>query len=112
MTADGLWVVWAYKLARQRGNLFVALRGDASYPADARAECRSHGARGARSAHRVPDPGCTCGFHALSDQRLPGLPARGGLPAACPVLPVCHDDAGWCTQPGTPRRAPASLALV
>jgi hypothetical protein len=186
VTADGLWVVWAYKLARQRGGLFVPLRGDSGYPADARAECR---ARGGRGAHRAPDPGCTCGFHALSDRKLPGLPARVGfsaltvalsgrvlafewaregvlwraerqtvvrvgrrpwaewpaelpgarrqpddpdgrlavlpgaaprdsgpvrldLPASCPVMLVCDDDAGWCAGPGASRRSPASLALV
>ena len=76
VTAGGLWVVWAYKLARQSAALFVPLRGGTGYPADARAECRSRRAHG---AHRVPDPGCTCGFHALSDGRLPGLPTRMGL---------------------------------
>jgi hypothetical protein len=50
VTADGLWVVWAFKVARQRGGLFIPLRGDSSYPADARAECRSRGARGAHRA--------------------------------------------------------------
>jgi hypothetical protein len=186
MTAAGLWVVWAYKLARQRGDLFIPLRGDCSYPADARAECRPRGTRG---AHRAPDPECTCGFHALSDRRLPGLtarrdcsaltvalsgrvlafewagdgvlwraerqtvvrvgrlalpdwpeevpgprrhpddpdghlavlpgaaprdsgPVRLALPASCPVTPVCHDDAGWCAEPGTSRRSSMSLALV
>jgi hypothetical protein len=83
VTADGLWVVWAYKLARQRGGLFIPLRGDCTYPADARAECR---ARGARGAHRAPDPGCTCGFHALSDRRLPGLPVRGDFSALTVAL--------------------------
>jgi hypothetical protein len=83
VTVDGLWVVWAYKLAWQRGGLFVPLRGDSGYPADARAECR---ARGARGAHRAPDPGCTCGFHALSDRNLPGLPVRGGLSALTVAL--------------------------
>jgi hypothetical protein len=186
LTTDGLWVVWAYKLARQRGDLFIPLRGDCSYPADARAECR---ARRASSTHPAPDPGCTCGFHALSDQSLPGLPPRSGfaaltvalsgrvlafewagagllwraerqtvvrvgrraetgwsdeipgvprrpddpdgrlavlpgtaprdsgpvrlaLPASCPVLPVRHDHAGWCAEPGPSRRSPRSLALV
>jgi hypothetical protein len=187
VTVDGLWVVWAYKLARQRGGLFIPLRGDASYPADARAECRSRGVRG---AHRAPDPTCTCGFHALSDRRLPGLPVWGSfsaltvalsgrvlafewsgegvlwraerqtvvrvgrlpltadwpgevpgarrrpddpdgrmavrpgtaprdsgpvrlaLPGSCPVTPVCHDDAGWCTQPGASSRSASSLALA
>jgi len=83
VTVDGLWVVWAHKLARQRGALFIPLRGDRGYPADARAECRPRGARG---AHRAPDPGCTCGFHALSDRRLPGLPARGGFCALTVAL--------------------------
>lgn len=186
VTVDGLWVVWAYKLAWQRGGLFVPLRGDSGYPADAMAECR---ARGSHEAHRAPDPGCRCGFHALSDQSLPGLPVRGGLsaltvalsgrvlafewaregvlwraerqtvvrvgqlalpswlgeapgarrrpddpdgrmavvpgaaprdsgpvrldlPASCPVTLVIHDDAGWCTRPGTSRRPASSLALV
>jgi hypothetical protein len=83
VTTDGRWVVWAYKLAWQRGGLFVPLRGDAGYPADARAECR---ARGVRDAHRAPDPGCTCGFHALSDRRLPRLPARGDMSALTVAL--------------------------
>jgi hypothetical protein len=83
VTAAGLWVVWAHKLARQRGGLFIPLRGDSSYPADARAECRSRGSRG---AHRAPDPGCTCGFHALSDPKLPGLPAWGGFSALTVAL--------------------------
>jgi hypothetical protein len=183
-TMDGLWVVWAHKLARQAGDLFVPLRGGSGYPADARAECLPRGARG---AHDAPDPGCTCGFHALSSQKLPGLPGgygltaltvalsgrvlafewvgqgvlwraerqtvvrvdrptlsdwRGGvpgkrhhpddpdgrpavvlapaprdsgpvrlsLPVSAPVLPVCHDDAGWCA--GSSAFAQLSPALV
>ena len=173
-TVDGLWVVWAYKLARPAGNLFVPLRGGAGYPADARAQCR---APGVWVAHDAPDPGCTCGFHALSSRRLPGLPTGGftaltvalsgrvlayewsgegvlwraerqtvvrteraarvsraesalsqrrqpgdpdgrlaavspapprdsgpvrlSLPVSCPLLPVCHDDAGWCLGSST-----------
>src|SRR5215475_4987323 len=62
-TANGLWVVWAHKLARPAGDLFVPLTGGPGYPADATAECRFRGVRG---AHDAPDPGCTCGFHALS----------------------------------------------
>jgi hypothetical protein len=186
-TVDGLWVVWAHKLARQlRGDLFVPLTGGPGYPADARAECRFRGVRG---AHVAPDPGCTCGFHALSSRRLPGLPAGWGftaltvalsgrvlafewagegvlwraerqtvvrigrpawsgraagvqgkrrhrgdpggrpaavvpatprdsgpvrlkLPVSCPVLPVCHDDAGWCAGCSTPVHSSASLALA
>ena len=71
-TVHGLWVVWAHKLARQVGDLFVPLTGGSGYPADAKATCRFRGIRG---AHDAPDPGCTCGFHALSSRRLPGLPA-------------------------------------
>ena len=83
-TVDGQWVVWARKLARQAGDRFVPLTGGPGYPADARAECRRRGARG---AHRAPDPGCTCGFHALSSRRLPGLPAgRGGFTALTVAL--------------------------
>jgi hypothetical protein len=75
-TVGGLWVVWAHKLARPVGDLFVPLTGGSGYPADARAECRRRGARG---AHDAPDPGCTCGFHALSSRRLPGLPVGRGF---------------------------------
>ena len=72
-TGDGLWVVWAHKVARQEGDRFIPLTGGSGYPADARAECRFRGAHGA------PDPGCTCGFHALSSRRLPGLRGGSGL---------------------------------
>jgi len=185
-TADGLWVVWAHKLARQVGALFVPLTGGSGYPADARATCR----RIWGGAHDAPDPGCTCGFHALSSRRLPGLPAGRGrftaltvalsgrvlafewagggvlwragrqtvvgierpalsdwtegvlgnrrhpgdpdgrpavvpavppydsgpirlnLPVSPPVLPVCHDDAGWCVRSSTVEHSPASLVLT
>lgn len=186
MTVDGLWVVWAHKVARQVGDQFIPLRGGPGYPADARAECQRPGVR---AAHRAPDPGCTCGFHALSSRRLPGLgryedltkltvalsgrvlvfewrgegvlwraerqtvvrierparpdrmeavpdrrrrpddpdgrlavapavaprdsgPVRLDLPVSAPVLPVCHDDAGWCAGSGTVERSPASLVLT
>jgi hypothetical protein len=186
-TVDGLWVVWAHKLAWQAGDRFVPLTGGPGYPADARAECRFRSVRG---AHRAPDPRCTCGFHALSSRRLPGLPVHGGgftaltvalsgrvlafewagggvlwraerqtvvrtersarsdrreevpgkrrhpddpdgrpavvtpaaprdsgpvrlnLPVSCPVLPVCHDDAGWCVGSSTSGHSPASLVLT
>ena len=68
LTVNGLWVVWAHKLAWQVGNRFLPLTGGSGYPADARATCRRQG------AHDAPDPGCTCGFHALSSRTLPGLP--------------------------------------
>ena len=83
VTADGLWVVWAHKLAWQVGDLFVPLTGGPGYPADARAECRCRGVRG---AHSAPDPRCTCGFHALSNRRLPGLPVRRGFTALTVAL--------------------------
>ena len=182
-TVDGLWVVWAHKLAWLQGDLFVPLTGGPPYPADARATCRRRGARG---AHDAPDPGCTCGFHALSsrnqltmfgagdwmvltvalsgrvlafdwagggvlwraerqtvvrtelsalfvrtgivqakrrdpddpDGRLAVVPAatprdsgpvRLNLPVSSPVLPVCHDDTGWCVGSGTLPRSPAPL---
>jgi len=185
-TVDGLWVVWAHKLAHQVGDLFVPLTGRPGYPADARAECRLQDIRG---AHKAPDPGCTCGFHALSSRGLPGLPvgrrlaaltvalsgrvlafewAGGGvlwraerqtvvrvdrpalfdradaflgqrrhpddpdgrlavvpaatprdsgpvrlnLPVSSPVLPVCHDDAGWCVESSTFEHSPAPLVLA
>ena len=78
MTVDGLWVVWAHKVAWQVGDRFVPLTGGSRYPADARATCRRRG------AHDAPDPGCTCGFHALSNRTLPGLPAGHD----CTVLTV------------------------
>ena len=185
-TVNGLWVVWAHKLARQVGDLFVPLTGGPGYPADAQATCRSRAVRG---THDAPDPGCTCGFHALSDRRLPGLPVRRGftalavalsgrvlafewagegvlwraerqtvvrieraapsgrtagvprqrrdpgdpdgrpavvpaatprdsgpmrlnLPVSFPVLPVCHDDAGWCVGSSTVGHSLASLVLA
>ena len=185
-TVSGLWVVWAHKLARQADDLFVPLTGGSGYPADARAKCRFRGARG---AHDAPDPGCTCGFHALSSRGLPGLPVGRGfaaltvalsgrvlvfqwagegvlwraerqtvvrierqarvdrieevlgrrrhrgdpdgrpavvpaatphdsgsmrlnLPVSSPVLPVCHDDAGWCAGSSTFGHSPASLVLA
>jgi hypothetical protein len=52
--------MWAYKMARPKGDLFVPLTGGSGYPADATAECR------ARGVHRAPDPACTCGFHAFT----------------------------------------------
>lgn len=182
-TADGLWVVWAHKLARQAGPLFVPLTGGSGYPADARATCRF------RATHDAPDPGCTCGFHALSSRMLPGLPFGHGLtaltvalsgrvlafewhgdgvlwraerqtvvrveqpavpgrteespgrrrhpgdpdgrsaavlpatprdsgpvrldlPVSAPVLPMCHDDAGWCVESRTLEHSTASLVLA
>jgi hypothetical protein len=79
-TASGLWVVWAYKLAWQEGDLFFALTGGPGYPADATARCRKRG------VHSAPDPGCTCGFHALSSRRLPGLPRHGAFAALTVAL--------------------------
>jgi hypothetical protein len=36
-------------------------------------------------------------------------PIRLNLPVSAPVLPVCHDDAGWCVGSSTFERSPASL---
>jgi hypothetical protein len=185
-TVDGLWVVWAHKLAKPMGDLFVPLTGGPGYPADARATCRR---RDARRAHDAPDPRCTCGFHALSSRKLPRLPGGHGLtvltvalsgrvlafewagegvlwraerqtvvrierpalsdrpepvlgerrdpgdpdgraavvpataprdsgpirlnlPVSPPVLPVCHDDAGWCLGSSTFEHSPTSLVLT
>src|SRR5215467_14115227 len=77
-TVTGLWVVWAHKLAWLVGDRFLPLTGGPGYPADATAQCRFRG------AHDAPDPGCTCGFHALSSRSLLGLPIRRG----CTVLTV------------------------
>jgi hypothetical protein len=71
-TLDGNWVVWAFKLARVAGDQFVPLTGRGSYPADATATCMA----GTRRPHAAPEPLCTCGFHALSEPDLPGLPNR------------------------------------
>ena len=113
-TLNGQWVVWAHKLARQKGDLFVPLTGGPGYPADARAECRF---RGVRSAHYAPDPGCTCGFHALSSRRFPGLPAcrcftaltvalSGRVPAfewACGGVRGGRSGRPWFASTGQPR---------
>lgn len=39
-------------------------------------------------------------------------PVRLNLPVSSPVLPVCHDDAGWCAESSTFDRSPASLVLT
>jgi hypothetical protein len=39
-------------------------------------------------------------------------PIRLELPVFAPVLPVCHDDAGWCAVSGTFEYAPRSLVLT
>jgi hypothetical protein len=69
-TVEGKWVVWAFKLARVAGDQFVPLTGRGSYPADATAACLA----GSGRRHSAPEPWCTCGFHALSEPQLPGLP--------------------------------------
>jgi hypothetical protein len=86
MTADGTWVVWAYKLARDGGDRFVPLTGRGSYPADAVAEClcppgpgRRWQVNRERDGHTVPDPACTCGFHALSTRTAGVLAAGPGV---------------------------------
>jgi hypothetical protein len=39
-------------------------------------------------------------------------PVRLSLPVSPPVLPVCHDDAGWCAGSGAFEPASASLVLA
>ena len=39
-------------------------------------------------------------------------PIRLNLPVSAPVLPVCHDDAGWCVGSSTFEPSPASLVLA
>jgi hypothetical protein len=59
-TDDGLWVVWAHKVAIAFGDLFVPLTGGDPYPRHAAAMCKRGG------GHDAPQRNCTCGFHALS----------------------------------------------
>src|SRR5919202_6393756 len=70
-TPEGVWVVWASKVARPSGDQFMPMTGSGSYPADAWALCR----RGGR--HKAPERACTCGFHALSDPWAPFPPGVG-----------------------------------
>ena len=39
-------------------------------------------------------------------------PIRLSLPVSSPVLPVCHDDAGWCVVSSTSEPSAASLVLA
>ena len=75
-TADGTWMVWAHKVARAwRRNSFMPLTGGEAYAADAVAACRIQG-------HEAPQPGCACGFHAVSAAHaVPAVasPFGGGL---------------------------------
>jgi hypothetical protein len=64
-TDDGVWLVRARKVARPAGARFAPLAGGEPYPADAVATCRLTRFRVTRP-HSAPDPGCSCGFHALS----------------------------------------------
>ena len=86
-TVDGQWVVWAHKLARQKGDLSVPLTGGPGYPADARAECRVPGRpkrsrtppiRGARAASTP----CRAGGSPQAAAVVPGAGRRPPLPGA------------------------------
>ena len=56
-TVDGLWVVWAHKLAWQAGDQFLPLTGGSGYPADARASLPAPGrSRRSRSGVHVRLP--------------------------------------------------------
>jgi hypothetical protein len=70
-TANGQWVVWAHKLARQKGDLFVPLTGGPGYPADARAECRFQ----ASEALTMPP---------IRGARAASTPCRAGGSRGCP----------------------------
>jgi hypothetical protein len=72
-TADGLWVVWAHKVAHRTGEGFRPITGGEMYGWDAVAACRHS------RSHRAPDAGCTCGFHAVSEWAV-GI--RAGFEAA------------------------------
>jgi hypothetical protein len=37
---------------------------------------------------------------------------RLNLPVSSPVLPVCHDDAGWCGGSSMFEHSPTSLVLA
>lgn len=72
-TVEGLWVIWARKVAHWAGDGFQPITHRGVYPADAVASC------GLSGAHRAPDLACTCGFHALTGpwSAFPALgPAR------------------------------------
>ena len=71
-TVDGLWVVWAHKLARQAGDLFVPLTGGSGYPADARARCRFR-----RALTTPPIRGARAAFTPSRARGCRGCPAAG-----------------------------------
>ena len=70
-TVNGQWVVWAHKLARQKGDLFVPLTGGPGYPADARAECRF------RASEALTTP-------PIRGARAASTPCRAGGSRGCP----------------------------
>ena len=72
-TADGLWVVWAYKVARQAGDRFIPLTGGSGYPADAGAA----GVPGLLTASPIR------GARAVS------MPSPAGGRRGCRGCPVC-----------------------
>jgi hypothetical protein len=78
-TVNGQWVVWAHKLARQKGDLFVPLTGGPGYPADARAECRFQG-RPKRS--RRPRSGVHVRLPRPVEPEVPGAARRPPLHGA------------------------------
>ena len=57
------------------------------------------------------DPGSRSAIVPPATPRDSG-PIRLNLPVCCPVLLVCHDDAGWCAGSGTSEHSPASLVLT
>src|SRR5262249_59402382 len=78
-TVDGLWVVWAHKLALPMGDLFVPLTGGFGYPAGAPAEGPRPGVRWPPDG---PHPGRTGRVLPLSPRHLPARPTPAGAPAS------------------------------
>jgi hypothetical protein len=122
MTADGAWVVWAYKLAREVGDRFVPLSGRGSYPADAEAQCLAsmRGTWARRSlerqaaSHKAPEPSCTCGFHALSAPIAESLAGSGLARSGVARSGVARSGLAGALLPGSrlagPRLAGPRLA--
>ncbi len=94
-TPDGRWVVWAQKLARPDGQRYGPLTGGPTYPADAMAVCRLD------SGHDAPQPGCSCGFHALSRPR-PDLVPGSGTDALLAMVGPPFAGGGHMRTSGTP----------
>jgi len=95
---------WAGEGVLWRAERQTVVRIDRPAPSD-----RTEEALGQR---RHPgDPGGRLAVVPAAPPRDSG-PVRLDLPVSAPVLPVGHDDAGWCVGSGTFGHAPASLVLA